>query len=127
MGEPETVAAMLSFLYSGKIAADVVDPAKLLCLADRYSIDGLVHECLVGTLKKLSPDNVIAVTRALKSLKDEPEFAPMWADLQKRLKAEEELLAALICARGSVSIACLGRVVCSPGGSTRLNSRKRRP
>mmetsp|Transcript_88070 Transcript_88070/g.189025 ORF Transcript_88070/g.189025 Transcript_88070/m.189025 type:complete len:295 (+) Transcript_88070:54-938(+) len=94
--EPNVVKAMLSFLYTGSIDAGVEDYAKLLALADRYGIDSLVQTCVRSLWEKLSPDNIIAVNRAVRSLKEKPEFADLFSKLQEKIREEPELLAALM-------------------------------
>eukprot|EP00929_Paragymnodinium_shiwhaense_P055839 TRINITY_DN27952_c0_g1_i1.p1 TRINITY_DN27952_c0_g1~~TRINITY_DN27952_c0_g1_i1.p1 ORF type:complete len:297 (+),score=65.66 TRINITY_DN27952_c0_g1_i1:44-934(+) len=94
--EPAAVRAMVTFLYTGEVEDTSVDHVKLLALADCYGVESLVQAMAQHVLDKLCTDNVIPITRALRSFKDKPHVAMHWEQLQARLQQQPELLMTLM-------------------------------
>jgi len=96
--EPGVAEGMLSFLYTGRLQEGGREPAhlaSLLELGDRYDVRSLVLACAEPLLDGITPGTVVAVTRALRRIKENPEAEKMWAELQKRLREDEALLATI--------------------------------
>lgn len=64
--EPETVEAMLRYMYVGEVEEDC-QFTDLLALADRYEVDGLVKICADAILQTVSSDTVVGSLCALRT------------------------------------------------------------
>jgi hypothetical protein len=89
--KPIVVTSMVEFMYTGSFS-DSPDLVELLCLADQYAVEGLVRYCSLLLIDSIGPDNVVAITRALKGFKNEEGFKGIWKQVIEKVKADHQML-----------------------------------
>lgn len=95
--EPESVSAMLSFIYTGKLVSnDGLDYLKLAILGDKYGLDQMIAVCAPTLLDKLDADTVGPIARVLRSGADNPCLQPFFQKLQDTIARDRRLLTAVI-------------------------------
>lgn len=96
---PQAVQWMVAFIYTRQLPEPVPpdgEIASLLRLADRFQVRALIAACARLLLRSLTKENVVDVTRALRGFREEADVAPLWQQLQKAVKADEDLLGAMM-------------------------------
>jgi len=86
------VKSMVEFMYTGSLPESSADLVELLCLADQYQVEDLVQRCAKLLIEQICPQNVVALTRAVKGFKSQPNFVPLWKEIQKMIKGDDQLL-----------------------------------
>ena len=94
--EPSAMKAMLQFIYTGTVNADVAVLASVLILADRYDVKGLGEVAANQIIEKVDANSVLLISQRLKTLKNSLAVKPVWDALRERIKSDNQLMDALM-------------------------------
>jgi len=101
---------MVRFMYVGSIEEDEEDEddeedgltgedlAKLLVLAHRYAIAGLVTSAANELMGHLDADNIVEIMRMLRAYADDPLLKPVFLSLMATIQSEPKLLHSIVTA-----------------------------
>ena len=90
--EVAIVKSMVEFLYTGSLAESCDDLVELLCLADKYQVEDLMQKCVRLLIGQFGPQNVVAITRAVKGQKTQSKFFPLWQEIKNKIKEDDKLM-----------------------------------
>merc|ERR1712187_1057223 len=83
--DPETVEALLRFMYTGRESANS-DPGEMLSLAHLYGLPALVGVSSTRLASQVSASNAVAAVRALRAYRSDSAVADAWATLLSRIQ-----------------------------------------
>lgn len=93
---PPAVESMLRFCYTGYCPKEEAVLVPLLELAIMYEVDGLVEAVAPQLLDGITPENVAARGRLLKSHADHVRIKEVWAAYLRRVADDVALIAPLV-------------------------------
>jgi len=92
--EPDSVEAMLRYMYVGEVPEDC-EHAALLHLADKYEVEGLAEICAEALAQGLAAETVVASLCALRTHRGRKPIAAAYERLLSSIQNDRELLRAV--------------------------------
>lgn len=89
--EPDSVQAMLAYMYTGDVG-DRVNARALLQVAHRLEVSGLVAHCASMLSERVNEQSVLETVRALRPYCDDPTVKPHWDTVVGRIMSQEPLV-----------------------------------
>jgi hypothetical protein len=92
--EPNVVECVLRHCYNG-FGPDE-DAIAVIPVAFRYGLYGLVEMCGKSVSTSLNAANAAGAVTALRLVKDQPQMAKVWEDVERKIRNDPEILSALM-------------------------------